>query len=494
MENTMNRYKQHLLFWAFTAITLFAYAVPITIFHTNDTHGAYLPQNSKNGKIGGYTNLEYYLNAEREKASRSLYLDAGDQQTGSIFASQKYNNAIGGAVIKVFNSLNLDATTYGNHEFDYSLNNTIKLRKLTNYPFISTNILDESKKPFGEIPYKIFKLDSLKVGVLGLTLTDLPEKVKRENVAELTILPYKEAIDKYIEEVDKQSDLLILLTHNGFAADSLLATELDDRVDLIIGGHSHTVISEPCKVNGIYLASTGAYLNYLGAINLEVQNDHITSYESCLIPLFAPENLPETPLNRFVSVMADSLDIETGKVIATIPEDWVPDKFKETAVSRWAAEALKNEYYDIYKPDLAIINNGGIRKIIPAGAVTLKDMYELFPFNNYIVLFSCYGKDLLTMESLNREIAENKPYDIVQTSSTQWKKKKRLLGLIKPKELYYINGKQVDPDKIYRVVSFDYILGQWDKYLGFKPFDIQETGDLFTEVMIRQLKKQFSHR
>ncbi|MBP9037872.1 MAG: bifunctional metallophosphatase/5'-nucleotidase, partial [Candidatus Cloacimonas sp.] len=152
----MNRYKQHLLFWAFTAITLFAYAVPITIFHTNDTHGAYLPQNSKNGKIGGYTNLEYYLNAEREKASRSLYLDAGDQQTGSIFASQKYNNAIGGAVIKVFNSLNLDATTYGNHEFDYSLNNTIKLRKLANYPFISTNILDESKKPFGEIPYKIF--------------------------------------------------------------------------------------------------------------------------------------------------------------------------------------------------------------------------------------------------------------------------------------------------------------------------------------------------
>ncbi|HOU25943.1 MAG TPA: 5'-nucleotidase, partial [Candidatus Cloacimonas sp.] len=161
---------------------------------------------------------------------------------------------------------------------------------------------------------------------------------------------------------------------------------------------------------------------------------------------------------------------------------------------KWAAEALKNEYYDIYKPDLAIINNGGIRKIISAGAVTLKDMYELFPFNNYIVLFSCYGKDLLTMESLNREIAENKPYDIVQTSSTQWKKKKRLFGLMKPKELYYINGKQVDPDKIYRVVSFDYILGQWDKYLGFKPFDIQETGDLFTEVMIRQIKKQFSHR
>jgi 5'-nucleotidase/2',3'-cyclic-nucleotide 2'-phosphodiesterase/3'-nucleotidase/5'-nucleotidase len=162
-------------------------------------------------KLAVYANLEYYLNAEREKASRSLYLDAEINKLAAYLPRRKYNNAIGGAVIKVFNSLNLDATTYGNHEFDYSLNNTIKLRKLANYPFISTNILDESKKPFGEIPYKIFKLDSLKVGVLGLTLTDLPEKVKRENVAELTILPYKEEIDKYIEEVDKQSDLLILL-------------------------------------------------------------------------------------------------------------------------------------------------------------------------------------------------------------------------------------------------------------------------------------------
>ena len=490
----MNRYKQHLLFLAFTAITLFTYAVPITIFHTNDTHGAYLPQNSKYGTIGGYTNLEYYLNAEREKASRSLYLDAGDQQTGSIFASQNYNKAIGGAVIKVFNFLNLDATTYGNHEFDYSLTNTMKLKENANYPFISTNILDENKKPFGGVPYQIFQLDSLKIGVLGLTLIDLPEKVKRENVAELTILPYKEAIDKYIDEIDKQSDMIILLTHIGFEADSLLATVLDNRIDLIIGGHSHTVISEPCKVNGIYLASTGAYLNYLGAINIEVQNDIIISYNNNLIPLFTPDILPETPLNRFVRTMADSLEAETGKVIATIPVDWIPDKFKETEVSKWAAEALKNEYYAAYKPDLAIINNGGIRKVIPAGPVTLKDMYELFPFNNYIVLFSCYGKDLLAMEALNKNIAKNKPYDIVQTSSTHWKKKKRLCGLLKPKELYYINGEPVQPDKIYRVVSFDYVLGQWDKYLGFKPFDIQETGDLFPEAMIKQITKQASHR
>ncbi|HQP33014.1 MAG TPA: bifunctional UDP-sugar hydrolase/5'-nucleotidase [Candidatus Cloacimonas sp.] len=485
----MTRYIRNLLCLIFIAAAVFIYAVPVTILHTNDTHSAYLPQNSKYGKIGGYAALEYYLNAEREKTPVSLYLDAGDQQTGSIFSSLSYADAIGGAVIKVFNYLHLDAATYGNHEFDYTQENTIKLRELANYPFITSNILDEKNQPFGNMPYQIFSLDSLKIGIMGLTLTELPEKVKRENITGLTILPYKEAIDNYIEEVDKQSDLIILLTHNGLEADSLLATVLDNRIDLIIGGHSHTVISEPFKVNGIYIASTGSYLNYLGAINIEVQNDRIFSYHSKLIPLIAPENLPPTPLNQFVKAIADSIDKETGKVIAHIPVDWIPDKFKETAVSKWSAEALKQEYYETCKPDLAIINNGGIRKAVPAGPVTLKDMSELFPFNNYIVLFSCYGRDLLAMEALNKEIAKNKPYDIVQTSSTEWKKKKRVWGLLKPKEVYYINGKPVDPDKIYRVVSIDYILGQWDKYLNFKPFDVQETGDLFPEVMIKQIRR-----
>ena len=55
--------------------------------------------------------------------------------------------------------------------------------------------------------------------------------------------------------------------------------------------------------------------------------------------------------------------------------------------------------------------------------------------------------------------------------------------------VYQINGKAIDPDKVYRVVSHDYLVGQWDKYLGFKPFDVQETGDLILDAMIRQVKK-----
>ncbi len=470
-------------------------AVPINIFHTNDTHGVYVPRIIKSGErtsqLGGYATLEHFLNLERQKAPRSLYLDAGDQQTGSIFSALKHNGAVGGRVIEVFNSLALDASTFGNHEFDLSYANTLKLVQLADYPFISSNLQDKDARAFGGTPYKIFTLDSLRVGVLGLTLEELPEKVKRENVRDITILPYKQAIDKYLDEVDKQSDLIVILSHLGQPADSLLAMGLDDRIDLIIGGHSHVQIDKPWLVNGIYITSAGSHTEFLGKLELDVTNDRITSYKSTLIPMWTPEIMAQTALGSHLQSIADSLDTEMGKTIAILPKDWIPDKFAETAVSRWMAEALLAEYNEDYQADLALLNCGGFRKKLSKGPITLKDMHEMLPFGNYVVLFSCYGRDLLNLDGINQKHALDKPYDIIQSSAEGWKSKRSCFGLGKPRSAYYINGKKLDPDKIYRVVSHDYVAGQWDKYLGFEPFDVQETGELILDASLRQVIKQY---
>ncbi len=484
--------KASLCLFPLLLVAVLLQAVPLNILHTNDTHGIYLPQKTKSGTmLGGYAALEYYLNKEKIASPRSLYLDAGDQQTGSVFASMAYNGAIGGAVIQTFNYLKPDAATFGNHEFDQSYANTLRLTELASYPFVSTNLVTQQGKALGGNPYRIVKLDSLKVAIMGLTLTELPEKVKIENVKDLNILPYKAALEKYLDKADAESDLVILLTHIGYEADSLLATTLDKRVDMIIGGHSHVSIDEPWQVNGIYIASAGSFNLQLGKIMLDVEDDRIASFKSELIPLVLPETMPQTELGSFVSTLADSIEQSMGKVIATTPEDWKPDKFAETAVSRWVANSLKAEYAKQYHPDLAIINNGGIRKFIPAGDVTLRDMHEMLPFSNYVLLFSCYGRDLIKMDEINSEHAISKPYDILQCAGL-----KRYTEICKgghghSKTYYEVNGELLKPDKVYRVVSHDYISGQWDKYLGFKPFDVQETGDLILEAMIKQLISQF---
>lgn len=473
-------------------------AVSLRIFHTNDTHGAYLPQRvtigDSTGFAGGYANLEYALNQERSVVPRSIYLDAGDQQTGSIFSSLEYHGAIGGAVIEAFNYLKLDACTYGNHEFDQTQENTLKLSKLANYPFVSTNLLSAEGTSFSGVPYRIIAHDSLNIGIMGLTMLDLSEKVKRENVANLTILSYQDAINQYLDELDAKTDLIVLLTHIGLDADSLLATTLDQRVDLIIGGHSHDTVSEPYQVNGIYIASAGSYLNALGIIDVEVQDDRIVAYTSQILPLLSPNPRPpeeySSPLSSFVASIADSLEQEMNTVIAHLPQDWIPNKFAETELSKWAAWALFRDYQDTLKPDLAIINCGGLRKSIPAGPVTQRDMHELMPFNNYVVLFSCYGRDLLTMAELNKHIALAQPYDIVQTANAGWTAGSQD-GKQNLKPAYLVGNKPLNPDIAYRVISHDYLVGQWDKYLGFKPFGIVETGDLILDSAIRQIKLQY---
>lgn len=481
--------KRQILILLMSTFLIGLLGLPLRIFHTNDTHGAYEPITyyTQEGKtaLGGYLNLWEHLNILRQEAARSIYLDAGDQQTGSAFASSKYEGTTGGAVIKVFNQLELDASTYGNHEFDQNEANLSRLVEMAHYPFVSSNIINKaSGKPFGNQPWQIIWRDELKIGILGLTLVELPEKVRKENVKDIELLPYTDAINRYLDELDAHTDLIILLTHNGIEADSLLATMLDERVDLIIGGHSHSYIDSPMQVNGIYIVQAGSRLSHLGVIDLEIENDRITSFESRLHPLSELPVSPENPLQSFIAQSIQRIDEELGAVIAIIPEDWTPDKFRSTPLSRWMANALKRHYQDIYQPDLAILNNGGFRKYIPAGEVTLRDMHELLPFNNTVTLFSCYGRDLLTWAELNQQIAQERPFDICETSAPGW---------VPGAERYYDlgGGRKLEPDRVYRVVSHDFVAGQWDKYLGFEPFDVYDTGELFLDAMIEEIQRDY---
>ncbi len=92
-------------------------------------------------------------------------------------------------------------------------------------------------------------------------------------------------------------------------ADSLLALGLDNRIDLIIGGHTHTILHEPLVVNDIPILQTGAYLAYLGQIDLDVEHDRIINYENKLISLKTDKLLPVTELVRFVDKIKADIDI-----------------------------------------------------------------------------------------------------------------------------------------------------------------------------------------
>lgn len=481
-------------------LTMGLSALPLSIFYTGDSHGVFEVKTDKDSglHIGGYLVLEEILSQQRAQVGRSIYLDSGDQQTGSIFSSLVDNGVHGGAVIEVFNQLGLDASVFGNHEFDFSYSNTRDLANRANYPFVSTNLLDRpTSQPVGGLPFTIIEKDGLSIGVFGITLELLPEKVKAENVSSVRILSPVDAINMYLDEVDRRSDLIVVLTHQGFEADSLLAESLDNRVDIIIGGHDHIWAEEPYFINGKYLLYSGSHLALLGHAEVEVEDDRVTRLSNRLIPLVTETAEFDTPLASYIQSKMEKVQLQMQRVLGQLPEAWTPDKYQSTPLSRWVAEALKTEYRAIYKPDLAIINNGGLRKSLPAGPVTMRDLHELIPFSNTVTVFSCYGRDLLVLDELNARHALEKPHDICEIAGLTYPTDVIKSSLYPGDEgqpwqnRYKVNGEKLVLDKVYRVVSHDYVAGQWDKYLGFKPFDVYDTGELILDAIIRQVENQF---
>lgn len=465
-------------------------AVPLRILYTNDTHGAVNPvtlkEKGKPTSIGGYLGLEKLLNEQRHNAKQSLYLDAGDQQTGSAFAALPYEGMIGGAVLHSFGLLGLQATVPGNHEFDQTQSNTLQYFQKAPYPYVCANLIWEKDNSYVTgVPYKIFQLDSLRVAVTGLTMTSLPAKVKMANLKGIRVLDYQEGLRKIIKEMDDQSDLIILLTHIGDVEDSLLAMQLDNRVDMIIGGHSHTFIDPPKQINNILVMQTGSYLRTLGSLDIDVKNDRIESWASELLPIPGVSE-SSTELGKFVSNIQSQLKQQSGKVIGYLETDWIPDKYKETELSRWQAEQLleMSRYRGV---DLAVINCGGLRKVMGKGEITLGDMQEMLPFGNTVTLFQATGANIKQMLQTNLESELSHEHDILQIAGLRinWK----TLDGKKSIQTVKIHGKPIQDNAIYKIVSHDYITGQGTRYLGFEPIQVEDTGDLLLDTMIQAVIK-----
>jgi 5'-nucleotidase len=225
-------------------------APTVSILHTNDVHSHLEPfpnDGSKLAGLGGAAARAELIQSIRNKISNILLLDAGD-----IFQGTPYFNLYKGEPeMKAMSAMNYDACTIGNHDFDAGMENLALQLHHANFPMIVSNYDFTATPMEGKtIPYKIFKKNNLKIGVLGIGI-ELKGLVA-DNLYEKTI--YKEPVTQANRTADylkKQGcDFIICLSHLGDkyfddkVSDEILAKECFD-IDLIIGGHTHRFFEEP---------------------------------------------------------------------------------------------------------------------------------------------------------------------------------------------------------------------------------------------------------
>ncbi|MGD0038522.1 MAG: bifunctional UDP-sugar hydrolase/5'-nucleotidase [Bacteroidota bacterium] len=485
--------------WWFTRITLqviiiltsltalFCQPKTITILHTNDIHASFIPHEAfwvkENPKplVGGFNELSFIVDSLRRVKSSTLLLDAGDVMTGNPITEYAYKGAEGGALFEMMNRIGYELWTLGNHDFDISVANLRKLTNVAKFPTISANILDTLNQfPVNNKEYIIIEKNGLKIGIIGIMSDDFYNLVNQNSSAGIKILPSIETVKRLITLLNPQTDLLIALTHQGVDEDSILAMNVQG-LDLIVGGHSHTRLRHPKRVNGVLIVQTGSNCESLGVLDLKVERHHVISYDGNLVQLWYNAARPKTELSAFIDSMKFVIDQDYSKVIATLKTDWKRGH-GESGIGNFIADAQR----EAVNADVSFMNSSGIRKDLTAGQITKKDIFEILPFRNLLTTFQVTGGQLRTMIDT---IIKN--HGNVQTSGIRCEWQKKESGRIEFLKIL-VNGKPLQESKTYTGVASDYMMGESEKYFGLKPSKLtvlDQTVFSAIETKVRAMKE-----
>lgn len=259
----------------------------ITILHTNDVHSQIEPLPNNHYKypgLGGFARRATLVAQIRKENPNTLLLDAGD-----IFQGTPYFNYFGGELeFKLMSMLGYDLATLGNHDFDNGIDGFHAQLHNASFDFVSANYDFKNTVLNGLVkPYKIFNKAGIKIGVfgLGVALQGLVNKSLYKETNYLDPITITQDITNTLRN-EEMCDLVICLSHLGYlykgnpdkVCDMMLAKKTKG-IDLIIGGHTHTLLPKPtieknsdgksvlinqCGKSGVYMGRVDFHFDNTG--------------------------------------------------------------------------------------------------------------------------------------------------------------------------------------------------------------------------------------
>lgn len=388
------------------------------VLFTHDLHSHLLPSQDENGgESGGYARLMTAIRQQKEKYPNALLVDGGDFSMGSLFQTAYATSAL---ELRIMGAMGYDATTFGNHEFDYLPKGLAGMLNAAaaseeNLPAIvdanywpptegeegwnpDSQLVREAMENYGVKDYILLERGGVHFALFGLTGQNSNKCAPNSGMVwkdPATVA--QDTVNRAVAECKSlygAEPLVIALSHsgtsNGKGEDYELAKAVTG-IDLIISGHSHTMLSEPIQVGDTYIVSAGEYGKNLGVVELEQKADGTTSLTGFqLIPI--NETVESDPriaamVENFKSEVEENYLADYGmtfdQVLVNNPyafED--PDELYRYAhestlgnvfadAYRWAAEKTLG-----HRVDLALTASGVIRETIPQGSVTVSDIFN----------------------------------------------------------------------------------------------------------------------
>ncbi|GIN90765.1 2',3'-cyclic-nucleotide 2'-phosphodiesterase [Siminovitchia terrae] len=267
----------------------------LVILQTSDVHGNIFPIHYGTNAYAdiGLGKISTLVKKERSQNNNVLLIDNGDLIQGTPmtyhYVRSDEHSHLPNPMVAVLNEMKYDAGVFGNHEFNYGLENLEAAVKQAKYPWLSANILNEADQtPYFGKPYMIKKFDDdLKVAVLGLTTPYIPYWEKPENIVGLQFADPVKTAKKWVPflKEEEQADIVVVSYHGGFERDLDTGEPIEKitrenqgyrlcievpGIDVLLTGHQHRKIYGK-ELNEVIVLQSGSSGSFLGKAVLKLE-------------------------------------------------------------------------------------------------------------------------------------------------------------------------------------------------------------------------------
>lgn len=280
---------------------------------------------------------------------------------------------------------------------DHGLDVLVELIKKTNFPWLMSNVVDnETGRPLGggKISHFIFH-NQTSIGLIGLVEKEWLETLPTIDPKEVTYIDYIEAGNKLAAELRNEGcEVIIALTHMRTPNDISLAANCPG-IDLILGGHDH--VFEVHEIKGTKIIKSGTDFrqfskitlskerNANGKLNVDVEQVNVTAD-------FAEDMNLKNELSKYTEVIEAKMTEVLGNFSVELDGRFATIRSQETNLGDWVCDVV----LAATGADVVIINSGTFRsdQIHPPGPFTMRDLVNIIPMRDPLVLIEISGKYL----------------------------------------------------------------------------------------------------
>ena len=436
----------------------------LTMLHSNDLHGDFLPKDVDGKETGGLSRLAGYVGKIRSERENVIYAIAGDMFRGSVIDSEYQ----GLSTIDLMNNLNPDVATIGNHEVDYGFAHLLFLEKCAKFPIVNANLFITMNNARVFTPYINIEVGGMRIMFIGILTEEVLASTKNEKIIG-TFIDLESAAKEVGIICDNyrtvRTDMTVLLTHIGIDNDRKLAEMLDPDwgVDMIIGGHSHTFMDEPEIINGIPIVQAGTGTGVIGRFDIQYDTDkkEIADIKWRCIPI----NEDTAPKDEIMEELIDSYRTQTDSKYKRVVTRWAR---KLTHPCREQETEMGNLYADIMaweaSYDVMLFGSGSIRKKELGPVIEYQDMVENTPFDGPLYLVEVTGAQLRRIfQHLFRDdawVGETEFYQISSALRVTYRKSTHTI------ESLTFKGEDVTDDMRIKLGIQDYHYNNFDDFFG----------------------------